>query len=119
MDGLRARALLRVGADGELLLAFRAASVVDLLRRVEEVVVRLGRSADVGEIAAEEEVQLGEDRPAEWEHLLLLALSVDPERAALRVEVADLDAGQLASPDAEQKQAEEREPVARVLGDGQ
>jgi len=41
MDGLRARALLRIRADGEQLLAFRAAAVVDLLRRVEQEVVRL------------------------------------------------------------------------------
>jgi hypothetical protein len=33
------------------------------------------------------------------------------------VEVANLDTGQLASPDAEEEQAEERETVARVLGD--
>jgi hypothetical protein len=65
MDSLSAGALLRVGPDGALLLAFRAASVVDLLGRVEEVVVRLGRPADVGEIAAEEEPKLGENRPAE------------------------------------------------------
>ena len=33
------------------------------------------------------------------------------------VEVADLDTGELASPDAEEEQAEERKTVARVLGD--
>ena len=33
MDRLRTRALLRVGADGELLLALGSAAVVDLLRR--------------------------------------------------------------------------------------
>ena len=33
------------------------------------------------------------------------------------VEVADLDSGELASPDAEQKQAEQRQAVARMLGD--
>jgi hypothetical protein len=33
------------------------------------------------------------------------------------VEVANLDSGQLASPDAQKEQAEERETVARVLGD--
>ena len=115
MDGLRTRALLRVGADGELLLTFGAASGVDLLRRVEQVVVGLGRSADVGEIAAEEQPQLGEDRPAERQDAFLAALAVDAERAAVRVEVADLDAGELAAPDAEQEQAEQRQAVARVL----
>ena len=55
MDGLRARALLRVRADGEQLLTFRAAAVVDLLRPVEQEVVRLRRAANVGEIGAEEE----------------------------------------------------------------
>src|SRR6266545_1048520 len=117
MDCLRARALLGIGTDGEFLLALRAASVIDLLGRIEEVIVGLRRSADVGEIGAEEEVQLGDDRPAEWEHPLLLTLPVDPERAALRVEVADLDASQLRSPHAEEEQAEEREAVAWVLGD--
>ena len=104
MDCLRARALLGIGPDGELLLALGAASVVDLLGRIEEVVVGLRWSIDVGEIAAEEEPQLGEDRPAEREHALLSAFPVDPERAALRVEVADLDASQLPSPDAEEEQ---------------
>ena len=37
MDGLRTRALLGVGADGEQLLALGPASVVDLLRRVEQL----------------------------------------------------------------------------------
>lgn len=37
----------------------------DLLGRVEEVVVQFGRSADVREIGAEEEPQLGQDGTAE------------------------------------------------------
>jgi hypothetical protein len=46
-------------------LALGAASVVNLLRRIEEVVVRLRRTADVREIGAEEEPQLGKNWPAE------------------------------------------------------
>ena len=64
MDRLRTWALLRVGADGELLLALGTAAGVDLLGGMQEVVVGLGRSANVGEIAAQEQLQLGEDRPA-------------------------------------------------------
>src|SRR2546430_12061834 len=115
MNRLRTRALLRVGADGEHLLTFCAAAVVDLLRRVEQVVVRFRRTANVGEIGAEEEPQLGEHRAAKRKHPFLATLAVDAGRAALGVEVANLDTGQLASSDAEEEQAEERETVARVL----
>jgi hypothetical protein len=104
MNRLRARPLLGIRTDGELLLAFRTAPGVDLLRRVDEVIVGLGRSADVGKIAAQEQPQLGEDRSAERKHALLSPLPVDPQRAAVRVEVADLDAGELASPHAEEEQ---------------
>lgn len=62
----------------------------------------LGRPTDVGEVAAEEEAELREHRAAEWEHPLLASLAVDPERAALGVEVANLDGSEFASPDAEQ-----------------
>jgi hypothetical protein len=117
MNGLRARPLLRIGTDGEVLLTLGAAPSVDLLRRVEQVVVRLGPSTDVGEVGAEEEPELGEDRPAERKQSLLPTLAVDAEHATLRVEVADLDPGQLASSYAEEKQAEQREPVARMLRD--
>jgi len=107
MDGLRTGALLRVGKNGALLLTFGTATVIDLLGRVEDVIVRLRRPTDVGEIAAEEEPELGEDWPAERKQTLLTALPVNTKRAALRVEVTHLDAGQLASPDAEEKQAEQ------------
>ena len=117
MDGLRARALLRIRADGEQLLAFRAAAVVDLLRRVEQEVVRLRRAADVGEIGAEEETELGEHWAAKRKDPFLATLAVHAERAALSVEVADLDTGKLASADAEEEQAEERETVAWVFRD--
>jgi len=99
------------------LLAFRAAAVVDLLRRVEQEVVRLRRAADVGEVGAEEEPELGEHRAAKGKDSFLTTLAVHAERAAVGVEVANLDAGELASPDAEEKQAEEREAVVRVFGD--
>jgi hypothetical protein len=117
MDGLRARPPLRIRAGRKLLLALGTASVVDLLRRIEEVVIRLRRPTDVGEIAEEEQPKLGEDGSAQREHAFLAAFPVGPERAALRVEVADLDSGQLASPNAQEEQAEQREAVARVLGD--
>jgi hypothetical protein len=84
MDGLRARALLGVGADGEPLLAFETAAVVDLRRRVEEVIVRLGQSADVGEVGAQEEPELGENGPAKRKHPFLPALAVDRSSAARR-----------------------------------
>jgi len=42
-------ALLGIDPDGELLLALGAASVVDLLGRIEEVVVGLRRRAPPGE----------------------------------------------------------------------
>src|SRR5881409_81680 len=42
MDGLRTRALLRVRADGEHLLTFRAAAVVDLLRRANVTIAAPG-----------------------------------------------------------------------------
>jgi hypothetical protein len=103
--------------DGEQLLTFRAAAVVDLLRRVEQEVVRLRRAANVGEIGAEEEAKLDEHRAAKGKDPFLATLAVHAERAAVGVEVANLDTGQLASPDAEEEQAEERETVARVLGD--
>jgi hypothetical protein len=74
MNGLRAGELLRVGEHGELLLALGAASGVDLLRRVEEVVVRLGQSADVREVGAEVKPELGEDGPAERKQPLLPTL---------------------------------------------
>ena len=73
----------------------------------------------MGEIGAEEQSELGEHRPAKRKDAFLAALAVDAERAAVGVEVADLDAGQLASPDAEEEQAEQRQAVARVLGDRQ
>jgi hypothetical protein len=57
----------------------------------------------VGKVAREEQPKLREDRPAQRENAFLAALPVDPERAALRVEVADLDPGQLASPNAEEE----------------
>jgi hypothetical protein len=103
--------------DGELLLTLGAAPGVDLLRRVEEVVVRLGQSADVGEVCAEEETELGEDGPAKRKQPLLPALTGHADQATLRVEVAHLDAGQLASSYPEEKQAEQREPVAGMLRD--
>jgi len=64
VNRLRARALLRVGAHREPLLALRPTPVVDLLRRVEEEVVRFRRSSDVGEVGAEEESEFGEHRPS-------------------------------------------------------
>jgi hypothetical protein len=100
MDGLRARALLGIGPDRESLLTLGAASVVNLLGRVEDVVVRFRRSADVREVGTQEEPQLSQDGTAERKLPLLSALAVDPKRAAVRVEVADLDAGQLTSSDA-------------------
>ncbi len=83
------------------MLAFRAAAVVDLLRRVEQEVVRLRRAADVGEVGAEEEPELGEHRAAKRKDTFLATLAVHAERAAVGVEIANLDTGQLASPDAE------------------
>jgi hypothetical protein len=71
----------------------------------------------VREVAGEEQPKLREDRPTQREHAFLASLPVDAERAALRVEVADLDPGQLASPNTEQEQAEQCKAVARVLGD--
>jgi hypothetical protein len=106
MNGLRARALLRVRANGEQLLALRTAAVVDLLRRVEQEVVRLGRAAGVGEIGAEEEPELGEHGTGKGKDPFLAALAVRTERAAVSVEVANLDTGELASSNAEEEQAE-------------
>ena len=117
MDGLRTRALLRVRADGEQLLTFCPATVIDLLRRVEQEVVRLRRAANVGEIGAEEEAKLDEHRAAKGKDPFLATLAVYAERAAVGVEVANQNTGQLASADAEEEQAEERETVARMLGD--
>jgi hypothetical protein len=71
----------------------------------------------VGEIGAEEEPELGEHRAAKGKDAFHAALAVDAERAAVSVEVANLDTGQLASPDAEEEQTEERQTVTRVLGD--
>ena len=73
----------------------------------------------MGEIGAEEQSELGEHGPAKGKDAFLAALAVDTERAAVSVEVANLDTGQLASPDAEEEQAEQRQAVARVLGDRQ
>ena len=55
MDCLGTRPLLRVRADSELLLALGTTTVADLLGGVEEVVIRLGWPADVGEVRTEKE----------------------------------------------------------------
>jgi len=96
-------------------LTFRATAVVDVLRRVEQEVVRLRRAADVGEIGAEEEPELGEHRTAKGKNPFLPALALHAQRAAVSVEVANLDTGQLASANAEEEQAEERETVRGCL----
>src|SRR5947209_126160 len=92
-------ALLRVRADGEHLLTFRPAAVVDLLRRVEQEVIGLRRPTDVGEIGAEKEPELGEHRAAKGEDPFLATRAVHAECAAVSVGVAYLDTGQLASAD--------------------
>jgi len=60
----------------------------------------------VGEIGAEEEPELGEHRAAKRKDPFLATLAVHAERAAVGVEVANLDTSELASPDAEEEQAE-------------
>ncbi len=66
-------------------------------------VVRLRRAANVGEIGAEEEAKLDEHRAAKGKDPFLATLAVHAERAAVGVEVANLDTGQLASADAEEE----------------
>ena len=55
--------------------------------------------------------------PAERKHPFLAAFAVHAERATEGIEVAHLDAGEFASADAEEEQAEQRQAIARVLGD--
>ncbi|HST16301.1 MAG TPA: hypothetical protein VLK36_01435, partial [Gaiellaceae bacterium] len=81
------------------------------------MVIGLRRSADMGEVAGEEQSKLRQDRPAQRQHALLAALPVDAERAAMGVKVANLDPCEFAPTDAEQNQAEQRQAVTRTLGD--
>jgi hypothetical protein len=113
--GLRARAVLRERAVAGDDLALGALAVGVAADREEEVVVALWRAVEVGKVGGEQQPQLGQDRAAQREQPLLLALAADAERAALGVEVADLDAGEFGASQAKLEQAEQPEPVAGVL----
>jgi hypothetical protein len=115
MDRLRAGALLREGAPLAQQLSFGPLAGGERLDRVQQIVVALRRPTDMRQIGGEHQSQLGEDRPAQRQHTFLLAFAVDAEDAALGVEVADLDIGELVTTQAEHKQAEQAEPIPRVL----
>jgi hypothetical protein len=74
-----------------------------LADREEQVVVPLRKPPDVRKFGRKQGPQLRQDRAAQGEQAFLLALAVNAKDAPLAVEVANLNARELRTPESERE----------------
>ncbi len=98
VNSLGAGSLLRVPPKLPPLLSFDPSPRIQPLGRIEEVVVGLRGTSDVGEVTCEEEAELNRDRASQRHQPLFLSFPKDADHAPGCVKVADPQPGKLGTP---------------------